>query len=231
MGLKKLLTTEMPTISKSTPYWRALKVCSVLFLLPEIVLVFALFFKQVTLTEFWQISLFLLVLWPMMPLILRMKNDKTFLIITGSVLIVIVALLTAMKICDQYYVKSVFEAYLQGEDYRRKSDSLSKFASSNAIAYAQFLIDESDFLRQSVLEAKQIKEKSGHGQTDEICKLRNRITEHMGGLDDRFIITGYSNRSSVVGFEALRKKYDHLTNSLSEGQNDSINPDVDRGGR
>lgn len=149
MGLKKLLTTEMPTISKSTPYWRALKVCSLLFLLPEIVLIFALLFKQVTLTEFWQISLFLLVLWPMMPLILRMKNDKTFLIITGSVLIVIVALLTAMKICDQYYVKSVFEAYLQGEDYQRKSDSLSKFASSNAIAYAQFLIDESDFLRQS----------------------------------------------------------------------------------
>ena len=88
-----------------------------------------------------------------MPLILRMKNDKTFLIITGSVLIVMVALLTAMKICDQYYVKSVFEAYLQGEDYQRKSDFLSKFASSNAIAYTQFLIDESNFLRQGLLKA------------------------------------------------------------------------------
>ena len=181
MSIKKLLTAEIPTISKSTPYWRALKVCSLLFLLPEIVLIFALLFKQVTLTEFWQISLFLLVLWPMMPLILRMKNDKTFLIITGSVLIVMVALLTAMKICDQYYVKSVFEAYLQGEDYQRKSDFLSKFASSNAIAYTQFLIDESDFLRQGVLEAKQIKEKSEHGHVEEICKLRNRITEHMSG--------------------------------------------------
>ena len=56
MILKKLLTTEMPTISKSTPYWRALKVFSLLFLLSEIVLIFALLFKQVTLTEFWQIS-------------------------------------------------------------------------------------------------------------------------------------------------------------------------------
>ena len=216
MILKKLLTTEMPTISKSTPYWRALKVFSLLFLLSEIVLIFALLFKQVTLTEFWQISLFLLVLWPMMPLILRMKNDKTFLVITGSVSIVMVALLTAMKICDQYYVKSVFEAYLQGEDYQRKSDFLSKFASSNAIAYTQFLIDESDFLRQGVLEAKQIKEKSEHGHAEEICKLRNRITEHMSGLDERFITTGYSNRSSLVGFEAIRKKYDHLTNSLND---------------
>lgn len=121
MGLKKLFATEMPTISKSTSYWRAFKVCSLLFLLSEAAMLFALLFNQVTLTEFWQISLFLLVLWPMMPLILRMKNDKTFLIITGSVLIVMVALLTAMKICDQYYVKSVFEAYLQGEDYQRKS--------------------------------------------------------------------------------------------------------------
>ena len=154
-----------------------------------------------------------------MPLILRMKNDKTFLIITGSVLIVMVALLTAMKICDQYYVKSVFEAYLQGEDYQRKSDFLSKFASSNAIAYTQFLIDESDFLRQGVLEAKQIKEKSEHGHAEEICKLRNRITEHMSGLDERFITTGYSNRSSLVGFEAIRKKYDHLTNSLNGTSN------------
>ena len=179
----------------------------------------SLLFKQVTLTEFWQISLFLLVLWPMMPLILRMKNDKTFLVITGSVSIVMVALLTAMKICDQYYVKSVFEAYLQGEDYQRKSDFLSKFASSNAIAYTQFLIDESDFLRQGVLEAKQIKEKSEHGHVEEICKLRNRITEHMSGLDERFITTGYSNRSSVVGFEAIRKKYDHLTNSLNGTSN------------
>ena len=219
MILKKLLTTEMPTISKSTPYWRALKVFSLLFLLSEIVLILALLFKQVTLTEFWQISLFLLVLWPMMPLILRMKNDKTFLVITGSVSIVMVALLTAMKICDQYYVKSVFEAYLQGEDYQRKSDFLSKFASSNAIAYTQFLIDESDFLRQGVLEAKQIKEKSEHGHAEEICKLRNRITEHMSGLDERFITTGYSNRSSVVGFEAIRKKYDHLTNSLNGTSN------------
>ena len=61
MGLKKLLTTEMPSISKSTPYWRALKVCSLLFLLPEAAMIFALLFNQVTLTEFWQISLFLLV--------------------------------------------------------------------------------------------------------------------------------------------------------------------------
>ena len=94
-----------------------------------------------------------------------------------------------------------------------------KFASSTAIGYTQFRIAESDFLRQGVLEAKQIKEKSEHGHAEEICKLRNRITEHMSGLDERFITTGYSNRSSLVGFEAIRKKYDHLTNSLNGTSN------------
>ena len=155
----------------------------------------------------------------MMPLILRMKNDKTFLIITGSVLIVMVALLTAMKICDQYYVKSVFEAYLQGEDYQGNSDSLSKIASSNAIAYTQFLIEESEFLRRSVLEAKKLKEKSGNDLIAEICRLRERVVEHMGGLNERFIATGYSNRTSVVGFDALRGKYDRLSNSLKGDAN------------
>ena len=91
MGLKKLLTTEMPTISKSTPYWRAFKVCSLLFLLPEIVLVFALLFNQLTLTEFWQISLFLLLLWPMMPLILRMKERLLFDVIAAAVTILLIA--------------------------------------------------------------------------------------------------------------------------------------------
>ena len=91
MSLKKLLKTEMPTISKSTPYWRALKVCSLLFLLPEIVLVFALLFKQVALTEFWQISLFLLVLWPLEPIVLRMKDRTLFLTIAAAVMILLIA--------------------------------------------------------------------------------------------------------------------------------------------
>ena len=91
MGLKKLLTTEMPTISKSTPYWRALKVCSLLFLLPEVILAVALLFNQVTLTDAWQISLGLLVLWPMMPLILRMKERTLFGVITAAVTILLIA--------------------------------------------------------------------------------------------------------------------------------------------
>ena len=91
MSLKKILTTEMPTLSKSTPYWRALKVCSLLFLLPEIVLVFALLFKQVTLTEFWQISLFLLVLWPIEPIVLRMKERTLFVVIAVLSAILLIA--------------------------------------------------------------------------------------------------------------------------------------------
>ena len=55
-----------------------MKVCSLLFLLPEVILAVALLFNQVTLTDFWQISLGLLVLWPMMPLILRMKERTLF---------------------------------------------------------------------------------------------------------------------------------------------------------
>ena len=157
MGLKKIFTTEMPTISKSTPYLRAVKICSLLFLLPETAVIFMLIFNQIAVTEFWQISLFLLLLWPIMPLILRMK-DKTLFIIIGSMLIVIVALLTAMRICDQYYVEKVFGAYLQGEGYQSKSDSLSKFASPNAIAYTQFLIDESDFCLEAYLKQSSLKE-------------------------------------------------------------------------
>ncbi|MGN0846411.1 MAG: hypothetical protein ACI4RA_03390 [Kiritimatiellia bacterium] len=214
MNLKKLLTTEMPTISRSTPYWRALKVCSPLFLLPEVILAFTLPFNQITPTEFWAISLVLLILWPMTPLILRMKNDRKFFIVIGLVMMALVILLATMKICDHHYVKSVFGAYLRGEDHQRTPDYLSRFASSNVIAYTQFLIDESEFLRRSVLEARQLEEKSSHGWSEELRDLRKRVVEHMGGLDERFITTGYSNGSSVVGFEAIRGKYDHLTNSL-----------------
>lgn len=218
VGLKKLLTTEMPTISKSTPYWRAFKVCSLLFLLSEAAMLFALLFNQVTLTEFWQISLFLLLLWPIMPMILKMKNNRLLGVIICVVLIVIITFLVSVKIADHYYVKKVFGSYLQGEDYQRESDSLSKFASSNAISYTKFLIDESEFLRRSVLEANQLKEKSGHDQPEEICKLRKRIIEHMRGLEERFIATGY-NRNTVVGFKALREKYNHLSDSLERISN------------
>ena len=91
MGLKKILTTEMPTISKSTPYWRALKVCSLLFLLPEVILAVALLFNQVTLTDFWQISLGLLVLWPLAPIVLRIKEQTLFGVIAAAVTILLIA--------------------------------------------------------------------------------------------------------------------------------------------
>ena len=91
MGLKKILTTEMPTISKSTPYWRALKVCSLLFLLPEVILAVALLFNQVTLTDFWQISLGLLVLCPLAPIVLRIKEQTLFGVIAAAVTILLIA--------------------------------------------------------------------------------------------------------------------------------------------
>lgn len=96
VGLKKLLATEIPTISKSTSYWRAFKVCSLLFLLPEVVMLFALLFNQVTLTEFWQISLFLLLLWPIEPIVLRMKERTLSVVIVAAVTI----LLIAVVICN-----------------------------------------------------------------------------------------------------------------------------------
>ena len=99
MGLKKLLTTEMPTISKSTPYWRALKVCSLLFLLPEVILAVALLFNQVSLTDFWQISLGLLVLWPLAPIVLRMKARALFVVIAvvSAILFIVFVLLNVSK--------------------------------------------------------------------------------------------------------------------------------------
>ena len=99
MGLKKLLTTEMPTISKSTPYWRALKVCSLLFLLPEVILAVALLFNQVSLTDFWQISLGLLVLWPLAPIVLRMKARALFVVIAvvSAILFIAFVLLNVSK--------------------------------------------------------------------------------------------------------------------------------------
>ena len=96
MGIKKLLATEMPTISKSMPYWSAFKVCSLLFLLPEAAMIFALLFNQVTLTEFWQISLFLLLLWPIEPIVLRMKERTLSVVIVAAVTI----LLIAVVICN-----------------------------------------------------------------------------------------------------------------------------------
>ena len=92
MDLKKFLMTEMPTISKSTPYWRAFKVCSLLVLLPEVAMIFALLFNQVTLTEFWQISLSLLLLWPIAPIVLRMKERTLFLVIVAAVTILLIVL-------------------------------------------------------------------------------------------------------------------------------------------
>ena len=91
MNLKKLLTTEMPTISKSMPYWSAFKVCSLLFLLPEAAMIFALLLNQVTLTEFWQISLFLLLLWPIEPIVLCMKERTLLVIIVAAVAILLIA--------------------------------------------------------------------------------------------------------------------------------------------
>ena len=91
MNLKKLLMTEMPTISKSMPYWSAFKVCSLLFLLPEAAMIFALLFNQVTFTEFWQISLFLLLLWPIEPIVLRMKERTMLVIIVAAVAILVIA--------------------------------------------------------------------------------------------------------------------------------------------
>lgn len=91
MNLKKLLMTEMPTISKSMPYWSAFKVCSLLFLLPEAAMIFALLLNQVTFTEFWQISLFLLLLWPIEPIVLRMKERTLFVAIVAAVTILVIA--------------------------------------------------------------------------------------------------------------------------------------------
>ena len=96
MNLKKLLMTAMPTISNSTPYWRALKVCSLLFLLPEVILAFALLLNQITLMDFWQISLGLLLLWPLAPIVLRMKERTLLVIIVAAVAI----LLIAVVICN-----------------------------------------------------------------------------------------------------------------------------------
>ena len=78
MNLKKSLLIEIPTISKSTPYWRALKICSLLFLPLEAVIVFALLLDQVTLTEFGQISLGLFVFWLVAPIFLRIKERALF---------------------------------------------------------------------------------------------------------------------------------------------------------
>jgi len=59
-------------------------------------MLFALLFNQVTLTEFWQISLFLLLLWPIEPIVLRMKERTLSVVIVAAVTI----LLIAVVICN-----------------------------------------------------------------------------------------------------------------------------------
>ena len=59
-------------------------------------MLFALLFNQVTLTEFWQISLFLLLLWPIEPIVLRMKERTLFVVIVAAVTI----LLIVVVICN-----------------------------------------------------------------------------------------------------------------------------------
>lgn len=228
MSLKKILTTEIPTIHRGTPYWRAVKVCALMVFLAEVIMVLALLLNHVSLTEFSQISLSLLLLWPIMPMILRVRSIGIFSVVC-AVLVAILVSMMAMKIGGQYYIKNVFGAYLQNEDYHARSDSLSKFASSNAIIYTRFLIDESDFLKRIVLEAKQLKEKNKHAKTEEISKLRKLIIERMDGLDERLIATGYHNSNSVVACEALRRKYSHLLNSLEGMLNGLDDPCVDVG--
>ncbi|MCR5751969.1 MAG: hypothetical protein K6G91_08395 [Kiritimatiellae bacterium] len=215
MSLKNLLSINLPAVSKSTPYWRALKICSLLFLIPEVILAFAFLFEMVTLAELFLISVFLLVLWPIEPLILRMRNDRTYLILIYIVLVPAIVFLVTMEISDRYYVKCVLRSYLQGEDYHGKSNSLLWFASSNAIAYTQFLIEESEFLRQSALEAKGIKLLAECDRAKSVSCLRRRIKERMGTLERRVFDTGYNGKCLNVSYEAMHAKYERLLKSLS----------------
>ena len=76
-----------------------MKLCSLLFLLPEVILAIALLFNQVSLTDFWQISLGLLVLWPLAPIVLRMKARALFVVIAvvSAILLIAFVLLNVSK--------------------------------------------------------------------------------------------------------------------------------------
>lgn len=213
MNFKKLLVAKMPVVSRDTPYWRALGICSLMFLLAEVVMSLGLLFRQIKVNEFLQISAGLLVLLPLSPLFLRMKNGKGFGIIMGvSVMAIVVLLLSAVSICDQYYVNKVFESYLKGEDYQSKATPLSAIASPNAIAYTKFFMGERDFLVEKVREAKRLMDKAEHDQswTEEVLEFRECVTARMLELEGRFHATGYCNKKTSSYVRDVHAQYERL---------------------
>ena len=215
MRIKRFLFIKMPTLTKATPYWKALKVFSIILGLAEVMLLIAAAFRTIAWLEFGQISLGLLVLLFFLPLLFRMSKRLFFVLSSGAILIVFLFLIF-QTFGDRYFSQQVFDSYLKGEDYHAKVNSLAIIASSNAIAHTQLVIDEIEFISQGVKEAKKCREHPSPEKISNLISLKAKTEERMARLDSRFSETGYCNKSASANEKTVKSMYHKMLLYLDE---------------
>ncbi len=215
MRIKRFLFIKMPTLTKATPYWKALIVFSIILGLAEVMLLIAAAFRTIAWLEFGQISLGLLVLLFFLPLLFRMSKRLFFVLSSGAILIVFLFLIF-QTFGDRYFSQQVFDSYLKGEDYHAKVNSLAIIASSNAIAHTQLVIDEIEFISQGVKEAKKCREHPSPEKISNLISLKAKTEERMARLDSRFSETGYCNKSASANGKTVKSMYHKMLLYLDE---------------
>ena len=212
--LKKLLHTELPTFSKTCAYWQCLKVLAIIFVVPELLVLISVPFGSVSWVEFRQISFGFLMIIFVAPLFLRMKAKSLFIFLGVSFVIMLFALLFHTT-GESYYSQCVIDSYLKGEDYQSKANSLSFLACTNAVAHTQLVINEIEFLKSLSQYANEY-DYSVSNDIDHLSALKSNIADHLTGFDERFLATGYRNKSAQSIEETIKGKYAQLEAFVDE---------------
>ena len=215
MFRSRWLFKEMPTITKATPYWQALKVLALIFLLAEILLLLSAALRLILWLEFFQMSFFLLTALFLGPLLFRI-GERSLFVFLGLTTFFVFLLLIFQTLGDRYFSQQVFNSYLKGEDYHAKANSLSIIASSNAMAHTQLVIDEFEFIRQCVQDVKQYEDVPSIDKKAHLASLKSKLEDRMDGLDNRFSETGYCNRSASANEKTVKSMYHKMLLYLDE---------------
>ncbi len=215
MFRSRWLFKEMPTITRTTSYWRALKNFALIFLLADAMLFLSVVFGLVAWLEFFQMSAFLLTALFLAPFLFRIR-ERSLLVFLGLATISFFLFLIFQTLGDRYFSQQVFDSYLKGGDYHAKVNSLAIIASSNAIAHTQLVIDEIEFIRQGVKEAKKFRDHPSPEKISHLISLKAKTEERMARLDSRFSETGYCNKSASANEKTVKSMYHKMLLYLDE---------------
>ena len=138
-----------------------------------------------------------------MPLVIRMKN-RTFFILMGVAFVFTVLAGGLIRYGECHYIDHVLNAYFDGGDYHAVAQSVSKFASPQSVAFAQFVIDENEFVKQCAKEIRRLHTIPAEGHQRDMDSIRAVILERLTTLDARFEATGFKGKNALKLVESFR---------------------------